>query len=1024
LGLNYLMSSAVFQNDLLMFGDLLAHLRQQGFRIGVDHYLRLQQLLDRVGDRCAPEELRTLLCPIFATSKTQQEQFYKVFDSYFALFQIAGKSAETDEPFIETGKTQTRALKSKSSRRKWLYVATPLTVVALIIALVLFLKPKTSEQSASTQAKTEASASASSENINLSTATAPTSQTQVVTVSESAVQQNSAQASTPTPTPTPERSFYQLHQTGIQTIIILSPLIIFLLYEWYRFMRRKLLLQKQHTRKPPLVWPIKVDAPEAGFYDSEQFLTAARLLRRRQTDEYRRLDVEATVAATIERLGFPDFRYKSDSRVPEYLVLIDRVSYRDHQARLFDELARDLEREGVFVVRYFFDGDPRVCRDESGANVVQLTELQNRYGGHRLLIFGNGEKLLDQITGRLDGWTAIFQHWQDRALLTVEPPARWGLREIALAQLFIVLPATLNGLLALVDHFESTVPADLRSWVGGDFESSGLERTAAEAVATLHRILGEDVFQWLAACAVYTELQWNLTLYIGSLPSMPTGLLTEANLLKLIRLPWFRSGAIPDELRWPLINELSPERQKAVRAALIELLERDPAPPETFASDQYRLNLFAQRWLQSRTHKRLRELMQLVKQLPRSQVLRDLTLIRFLESARRSPLDFLLPNRLRKLFYQRGVPAFGLKTGARFLCALFFVGVVWIGIRAFSPKSLAGNPVPDLVTQNITPSPSPAPENSETPAPQLTAPQPEVTPENTPPTASSSPLPKQETESGNSLSQTGSETGVPTSNPSNIPAQPATSVPQTSAPPVPSPTKEQATTSETPSTEQQPPQKSIEISSRDTASGSQINLRGNSQLNDYTAYRSGDYYYLTIPNASTASAVSGLRGRGFEDVKAQKHGNDFVLSFKLQPGASARVSQSFSNLDIEITASQSNAPVSMGVLNGKALNLPKPDYPQKAVAARVSGRVVVQVTVDEYGKVINASAQSGPQLLQKPAVDAAYKARFSPTLLSGVPVKITGTINYDFTIKQPPPQPMPDQQRPGFPGQQPPGRRP
>ena len=91
--------------------------------------------------------------------------------------------------------------------------------------------------------------------------------------------------------------------------------------------------------------------------------------------------------------------------------------------------------------------------------------------------------------------------------------------------------------------------------------------------------------------------------------------------------------------------------------ALIELLEKDPAPPETFASDHYRLNLFAQRWLQSRTRKRLRELMRLVKQLPRSQVVRDLTLIRFLESAKRSPLDFLLPDRLRKLFYHRGVPA-------------------------------------------------------------------------------------------------------------------------------------------------------------------------------------------------------------------------------------------------------------------------------------------------------------------------------------------------------------------------------
>lgn len=1016
-----------------MFGDLLAHLRQQGFRIGVDHYLRLQQLLDKVGDHCAPDELRTLLCPIFATNKTQQEQFYKTFDSYFDLFQIAVEPAESDESFAETVQTQARAFKSKSSRRKWLYAATPVALAALVFVLILFLKPKTGEQPVPAQAQNEASANTSPDSATVQPATVTTPQPQGVKVSEAPAQSDEARLSTPiptpTPTPAPEQSFYERHRNGIHVAIILSPLILFLLYEWYRFTRRKLLLQKQQARKPPLVWPIRVDAPEAGLYDSEQFLTAARLLRRRQMDEYRRLDVEATVAATIERLGFPDFRYRSDSRVPEYLVLIDRASYRDHQARLFDELTQALEREGVFAVRYFFDSDPRVCSDESGAGVVQLTELQNRYGGHRLIIFGNGEKLLDQITGRLDGWTALFNHWQERALLTVETPARWSLREIALAQLFIVLPATLNGLLALVDHFETTVQADLRSWVSDDFEPPALESSPEETVATLRRILGEDAFQWLAACAVYTELQWNLTLYIGSLPSMPVGLLAEANLLKLIRLPWFRTGIIPDKVRWLLINELAPERQKAVRAALIELLEKDPAPTETFASDHYRLNLFAQRWLESRTRKGLRELKQLIKQLPRSQIVRDLTLIRFLESASRSPLDFLLPDRLRKLFYYRGVPAFGLKTGARFLVTLLLVGAAWIGIRAVSPKATPTNPSPDLATQNINPTAAPTQINSETPSTQDTVPQPENTPDSASasPTVNSSPLPKQTTESGTTPSQTGTEAGATASDLSNTsvqPAQTAASVPNASVTPEPSPKKEEAGAPNTSPTEQKLPQKEIEISSADTANGSLITVRADAPLNDYSAYRSGDRYYVVIPNASAPSAQSGLRGSGFDDVKVQKQGGDTVLSFKLQPGMNARVSQHINNLDIEVIAPKSNAPVSLGVLNGRALSLPKPDYPQKAVAARAAGRVVVQVTIDESGKVISAVAQSGPSVLQKPALDAAYKARFSPTLVSGVPVKITGTINYDFVLKQPPPQPMPDQQRPGFPGQQPPGRRP
>jgi len=90
------------------------------------------------------------------------------------------------------------------------------------------------------------------------------------------------------------------------------------------------------------------------------------------------------------------------------------------------------------------------------------------------------------------------------------------------------------------------------------------------------------------------------------------------------------------------------------------------------------------------------------------------------------------------------------------------------------------------------------------------------------------------------------------------------------------------------------------------------------------------------------------------------------------------------------------APISGGVLNGKAISLPKPPYPAIARSARASGTVVVQVTIDESGKVISARAISGHPLLQAAAVQAAYGARFSPTQLSGQPVKVTGTISYNF----------------------------
>ena len=93
------------------------------------------------------------------------------------------------------------------------------------------------------------------------------------------------------------------------------------------------------------------------------------------------------------------------------------------------------------------------------------------------------------------------------------------------------------------------------------------------------------------------------------------------------------------------------------------------------------------------------------------------------------------------------------------------------------------------------------------------------------------------------------------------------------------------------------------------------------------------------------------------------------------------------------------APISGGVLNGKAISLPKPAYPPIARQAHAAGTVVVQVTIDENGNVISASAVSGHPLLRAVAVAAAHGARFSPTKLSGQPVKVTGVITYNFVAQ-------------------------
>jgi TonB family protein len=90
------------------------------------------------------------------------------------------------------------------------------------------------------------------------------------------------------------------------------------------------------------------------------------------------------------------------------------------------------------------------------------------------------------------------------------------------------------------------------------------------------------------------------------------------------------------------------------------------------------------------------------------------------------------------------------------------------------------------------------------------------------------------------------------------------------------------------------------------------------------------------------------------------------------------------------------APVSGGVLNSKAISLPVPDYPAEAKAAGAEGVVVIQVMIDEQGNVAEARAISGPKMLQEVSLNAARQAKFSPTLLSGEPVKVSGVLVFNF----------------------------
>ncbi|MDT7540331.1 MAG: hypothetical protein QOE33_235 [Acidobacteriota bacterium] len=121
------------------------------------------------------------------------------------------------------------------------------------------------------------------------------------------------------------------------------------------------------------------------------------------------------------------------------------------------------------------------------------------------------------------------------------------------------------------------------------------------------------------------------------------------------------------------------------------------------------------------------------------------------------------------------------------------------------------------------------------------------------------------------------------------------------------------------------------------AQGSRVTITSDGELNDYSAYRSGDRFIVIIPQAQGGDS-SGARGRGFEGAQVSRRGNDLVYTFKLAPGASARVNQRFNRLDVQFTAPAQSGPTAT------ATPAPTPRTPPEVSGIRTTPTPIAQPT--------------------------------------------------------------------------------
>jgi protein TonB len=90
--------------------------------------------------------------------------------------------------------------------------------------------------------------------------------------------------------------------------------------------------------------------------------------------------------------------------------------------------------------------------------------------------------------------------------------------------------------------------------------------------------------------------------------------------------------------------------------------------------------------------------------------------------------------------------------------------------------------------------------------------------------------------------------------------------------------------------------------------------------------------------------------------------------------------------------------VSGGVTEGLLVFHTTPIYPPIAIAARVSGTVVLAAAISKSGLIENLRVLSGPAMLHNSAMDAVKNWRYRPYLLNGQPVEVETTINVVFSM--------------------------
>jgi hypothetical protein len=399
----------------LPFDGFVHALKNEGFTIGVDKYIRIQQLIAHCDGTVDPPSLKTILCPLFAIDADEQQRFYELFDRYYSV------SSRPKRP--------TRAYTERpSGKRLLLRVSIICITLSSILAGLLLWSSHHHKQPSKLQDRPPG--------------IVPTQQPDL---SPSIVARESDQLQ-------PFKGNLNVIAIPVTIKTFLSsvwfwvfPAFLMLYVAWYWSMRATGAYLIRRERRSPRFSISSDRAARLPILAAPKSVWNLGHMREHMSTSMQ-LDLARTLRATASQGGFPEFHFVARPRRPEYLVLVDRMCAADHFARLVEHMIRHLCIDKQMLIEYyFFTGDPRVCVSAKTGTALFLTDLLGRRSNDSLLIFGDGAALWNSFTGGWVSWANIILQRPQTAVLTPKIDC-WGSRELALARRVVLRTATVDGL--------------------------------------------------------------------------------------------------------------------------------------------------------------------------------------------------------------------------------------------------------------------------------------------------------------------------------------------------------------------------------------------------------------------------------------------------------------------------------------------------------------------------------------------------------------------------------------------------